>query len=265
MASLSTQSYWDSYYAQSPHPHFDWYLPSDTVLHHVLSTLQQLPYSIPTTSSPSPSPFPSSPLPPPTPACPSPLRLLQLGCGSSSLTTSLAPLYPHITNVDFSPTLIHSLTQLPLPTPLTPPLPPTVTFHCLDVRALPFPSSTFHLLLDKGTLDCVWLGGGGGVERMLDEAERLLVVGGVLMCFSLYGYEDRMELMEWEGGGEEEGQGEGEGEGGDDGQDGREGRRRRRRRRRRGWKVMYHVLQGPLEVPHQQHTYLYVCAKLADS
>ena len=253
MSSLATHSYWDSYYAQSPHPLFDWYLPNQTVLHHVLSTLQQLPYSPPTsstttTSSSSPSP-PSLP-PLPTPSSPSPLRLLQFGCGSSFLTSSLAPLYPHITNIDFSPTLIHSLQHPTHPSPL----PPTVSFHCLDVRQpLPFPSSSFHLLLDKGTLDCVWLGGGEGVERMLDEAERLLAVGGVMMCFSLYGYDDRMELMECSGEGEGEGEGV-DGAGGDEGEGGK-------KRRRRSWTVQYHVLEGPLELPQQPHTFLYCCTK----
>ena len=228
MSSLSTEEYWSSYYKQSPHANFDWYLPNDVVLHHVHSVLRQLPWqSIP-------SPLTSSP--PPTPSAPSSLRLLQLGCGSSSLTASLAPLYPHIANVDFSASLIHSLLH-PASAPC-PPLPPTVTYHCMDVRALSFADGAFDLVLDKGTFDCVWLGGGDGVQRMLDEAERVLRRGGAYMCFSLYGYDERMDLME-DGGSEEGGRG----------------------RRRRGWKVMYHVLEGPLEMPQQSHSYLYVAIK----
>ena len=110
------------------------------------------------------------------------------------------------------------------------------------MRELTFESEAFDLVLDKGTLDCVWLGGGGGVERMLDEVERVLKRGGAFMCFSLYGYEERMELME-QGGWEEEVEG------------------KERRRRLRDWQVTYHVLDGPLEVPQQPHTFLYTAFK----
>ena len=115
----------------------------------------------------------------------------------------------------------------------------------MDVRSLTLPPSSYDLVIDKGTLDCVWLGGQEGVEAMLNGVERVLRVGGAYVCFSLYGHGERMEGLEeggWLGG---------EGEG-------KEGRRRRRRRE---WQVMYHVLEGPLEMPQQPHTYLYVCIR----
>ena len=246
MSGLATAEYWDDYYRQSPHATFDWYLPNQLTLHRLTTQL----HSLASTFN----------------LAPHSLHLLQVGCGSSALTSELvASGYTHLTNIDFSPTIIHTLQQ---PTPTTH-HPPTVTYHCMDARALTYPAHTFHFVLDKGTLDCCVLAAGGGSGgRMLDEVWRVLRWGGVFMCFSVHGYEARMAMMEEteEDGNEEAERGKGEAEErkeeqSDGQQEGTSKVGSGRRRTRRAWDVEYHTLAGPLEMPEQKHSYLYICTK----
>jgi SAM-dependent methyltransferase len=66
------------------------------------------------------------------------------------------------------------------------------TFRVMDVRALQYPSNCFSLVFDKGTLDCVSLESSGdsapgeSSRAMLREIWRVLRPGGVCVCFSLY-------------------------------------------------------------------------------
>jgi len=257
MSGLATAEYWDDYYRQSPHATFDWYLPNQLTLHRITAQLQSLATS--------------------NHLSPHSLHLLQVGCGSSALTADLvAAGYTQLTNVDFSPNIVTTLQQ-------SQQYPPTVTFHCMDARHLTLPSDTFHFVLDKGTLDCCALqadseaeaeggaGGGGGLSsggRMLDEVWRVLRPGGVFMCFSVHGYESRMAMIEETKADKAEvetGKVETEEEKEEENGSHQEGAASRvsggRRRARRGWDVEYHTLDGPLEMPEQQHSYLYICTK----
>ena len=251
MSGLATAEYWDDYYRQSPHATFDWYLPNQLTLHRITAQLQSLASTHHLT--------------------PHDLRLLQIGCGSSALTSELvASGYQHLTNVDFSPNIVHTLQHSNT-------YPPTVTFHCMDARHLTLPSDSFHFVFDKGTLDCCALqadsgdgceGAGSGWRsggRMLDEVCRVLRAGGVFMCFSLHGYDARMSMIEGTEEAADEAEG-GKGETNDCKQEGQEDVlvSSGRRRARRGWDVEYHTLDGPLEMPEQRHSYLYICTKWKD-
>ena len=265
---LSTDSYWDDYYRQSPHQHVDWYLPNHVVLHHVHSELQQqqrqhqLKLKRGTAACASkPTDAPVSPaVRPPRPLSPPPLRVLQIGCGSSAITESLVSLgYSDISNIDFSSAVIHSL-QRAAASPSSR-LPASISFSVMDARRLQFPDASFDLVLDKGTLDCVALSGergSRGASGLLDEACRVLTAGGAFLCFSLFGYDDRMRMMEErdrEPGEDEDGsscRADADAGADTDGDD---------ERVLRDWRVQYHVLGGPLELPAQLHTFLYVCHK----
>ena len=248
MSGLATAQYWDDYYRQSPHDTFDWYLPNQLTLHRVVAQLQTQADKLQ--------------------LAPGALHLLQVGCGSSALTAQLvAAGYTRLTNIDFSPSIIAAL-QRAATAGNTSTHPPTVTFHCMDTRSLALPSASFHFVLDKGTLDCCALqaegGGEGGTSessatRMLDEVWRVLRPGGVFMCFSVHGYEARMGMME------------GTAAAGEAAKRVDETKQREQREAassgsgeicaRRAWDVQYHTLDGPLEMPEQQHTYLYICTK----
>ena len=258
MSGLATADYWDAYYCQSPHATFDWYLPTQLTLHRITAQL----HSLTTTHH----------LPPHS------LHLLQVGCGSSALTAELvAAGYTRLTNIDFSPAIIRTL-QHSNQTDSAHAYHPTVTFHCMDARHLSFPSHTFHFALDKGTLDCCALqaavddgveGGWASSGRMLDEVWRVLRPGGVFMCFSVHGYDARMAMLEetetTEGEmGAETGKAATEERKEEHGDSGREMGSKvssSRRRVRRAWDVEYHTLAGPLEMPEQQHSFLYICTK----
>ena len=261
MTGLATAEYWDEYYRQSPHATFDWYLPNQLTLHRIKAQL----LSLANTHH----------------VAPHSLHLLQVGCGSSAITAELvAAGYTQLTNIDFSPNVIRSLQQASSSV-TEPSYPPTVTFHCMDARRLSLLSASFHFVLDKGTLDCCALeggpdaddgdeGGGGWSSggRMLDEVWRVMRPGGVFMCFSVHGYEARMGMIEGtEAADEAKGTGKAETEESKEEQSG--GRQAavtsevssRRQRERRAWDVEYHTLAGPLEMPEQQHSYLYICTK----
>lgn len=266
MSGLATAEYWDDYYRQSPHTTFDWYLPNRLTLHRITTQLRSLAHTHNLT--------------------PHSLHLLQVGCGSSALTAELvAAGYTQLTNIDFSPNIVHTLQTQQQSNHATA-YPSTVTFHCMDARSLTLPAGTFHFVLDKGTLDCCalstdceceseceegcvgevgWSVSGG---RMLDEVCRVLRPGGVLMCFSVHGYEARMNMMEETEVDEQEVEGgqvktaeESKEELSESQQEGVAKVGSGRRRVRRGWDVQYHTLAGPLEMPEQQHSYLYICTK----
>jgi SAM-dependent methyltransferase len=60
-----------------------------------------------------------------------------------------------------------------------------VDLHHLDARTLP-PEWTqrFHAILEKGALDAIYLSGDGNVELAIQELERCIVPGGILLTVS---------------------------------------------------------------------------------
>jgi len=146
------------------------------------------------------------------------LPCLQLGCGNSEVTADLWEAgLRSMRNVDFSVECIERMRVLQrskgwrcadqseaeaaaadAATPTSggvvaapaSPLPATwPLFEAMDVRSLRYPSSSFSLVFDKGTLDCVVLESADSVasaRAMLREVHRVLRPGGASVCFSLY-------------------------------------------------------------------------------
>ncbi|XP_055271704.1 citrate synthase-lysine N-methyltransferase CSKMT, mitochondrial isoform X2 [Moschus berezovskii] len=125
-------------------------------------------------------------------ACPP--RVLDVGCGTSSLCTGLYTKCPHpvdVLGVDFSPVAVAHMNSLleggQAQTPLRPGHPESsLHFMQADGQNLqPVASSgSFQLVLDKGTWDAVARGGLPGAYQLLAECLRVLSPQGTLIQFS---------------------------------------------------------------------------------
>ncbi|XP_044919515.1 citrate synthase-lysine N-methyltransferase CSKMT, mitochondrial isoform X1 [Mustela nigripes] len=123
-----------------------------------------------------------------------PPRVLDVGCGTSSLCIGLYTQCPHpvdVLGVDFSPVAIAHMKRLleggEGQTPLCPGHPASrLHFMQADAQNLePVASSgSFHLVLDKGTWDAVARGGPKGAYQLLSECLRVLSPQGTLIQFS---------------------------------------------------------------------------------
>ncbi|XP_077615772.1 citrate synthase-lysine N-methyltransferase CSKMT, mitochondrial isoform X1 [Crocuta crocuta] len=123
-----------------------------------------------------------------------PLRVLDVGCGTSSLCTGLYTKCPHpvdVLGVDFSPVAVDHMNSLLEgghgQTPLYPGHPASrLQFIQADAQNLgPVASSgSFQLVLDKGTWDAVARGGLPGAYQLLSECLRVLSPQGTLIQFS---------------------------------------------------------------------------------
>ena len=77
-------------------------------------------------------------------------RILNLGCGNSSLSASLYEKgYQNIDNIDFSQTVISSMKER------TQYMMPKMRWHVMDMLELAFDSGSFDVELDKGSLDAL--------------------------------------------------------------------------------------------------------------
>ncbi|KAE9976323.1 hypothetical protein EG328_002664 [Venturia inaequalis] len=151
LAELAHPEYWNTRYTNTEEEKYDWLRNFDTI-----------------------KPFLEKHLPD---ASTNP-RILQLGCGNSTLTSDLTSLsYTNQTSIDFSPPVI---TQMSLKHPDT-------TWLVMDVRKMTFPSDNFDIAIDKATLDAMLYGSLWDPEQevrknvgsYVDEVARVLVPGGM--------------------------------------------------------------------------------------
>lgn len=124
-------------------------------------------------------------------ACPP--RVLDVGCGTSSLSVGLYAKCPHpvdVLGVDFSAVAVaHMNNILEGGQGQTPPCPghpaSRLRFMQADAQNLqPVASGSFQLVLDKGAWDAVARGGLPGAYRLLSECLRVLSPQGTLIQFS---------------------------------------------------------------------------------
>ncbi|XP_045873199.1 citrate synthase-lysine N-methyltransferase CSKMT, mitochondrial isoform X1 [Meles meles] len=169
---LADRRLWDKLHADTPKGHvptFDWFFGYEETQGLLLPLLQET-----------------------AAACP--LRVLDVGCGTSSLCTGLYTQCPHpvdVLGVDFSPVAIAHMKRLleggEGQTPLCPGHPASrLHFMQADAQNLePVASSgSFQLVLDKGTWDAVARGGPEGAYQLLSECLRVLSPQGTLIQFS---------------------------------------------------------------------------------
>ncbi|KAB1283293.1 EEF1A lysine methyltransferase 4 [Camelus dromedarius] len=109
-------------------------------------------------------------------------RILVLGCGSSALSYELFLAgFPDVTSVDYSSVVVAAMRARYAHVP-------KLRWETMDVRALDFPSGSFDVVLEKGTLDALLTGeqdpwtvsseGVHTVDQVLSEVSRVLVHGG---------------------------------------------------------------------------------------
>lgn len=109
-------------------------------------------------------------------------RILVLGCGNSALSYELfLEGFPDVTSVDYSSVVVAAMRARYAHVP-------NLRWETMDVRALRFPSGSFDVVLEKGTLDALLAGeqdpwtvsseGVHTVDQVLSEVSRVLVPGG---------------------------------------------------------------------------------------
>ncbi|KAI5940357.1 endothelin-converting enzyme 2 isoform X6 [Manis javanica] len=109
-------------------------------------------------------------------------RILVLGCGNSALSYELfLGGFPDVTSVDYSSVVVAAMRTRYAHVP-------KLRWETMDVRALDFPSGSFNVVLEKGTLDALLAGeqdpwtvsseGIHTVNQVLSEVSRVLVTGG---------------------------------------------------------------------------------------
>jgi len=84
---------------------------------------------------------------------------------------------------------------------------PRMKFECVDVTDLPYPDSSFDLIVNKGTLDAILCSNGAitNSKRMMKECSRVLKSHGSMVVVSYGKAEDRLAYFEneekwWNGG-----------------------------------------------------------------
>ncbi|XP_008829506.1 EEF1A lysine methyltransferase 4 isoform X5 [Nannospalax galili] len=109
-------------------------------------------------------------------------RILVLGCGNSALSYELFLRgFPNVTSVDYSSVVVNAMQVCHAHVP-------SLRWETMDARALSFPSGSFDVVLEKGTLDALLAGepdpwtvsseGVHAVDQVLSEVSRILVPGG---------------------------------------------------------------------------------------
>ncbi|CAL8148042.1 unnamed protein product [Orchesella dallaii] len=97
--------------------------------------------------------------------------ILMLGCGNSRLSSSMYDDgYHSITNIDFSSTVIENMSKEF----------PQMSWKVMDMLNLQFPTSTFDIVIEKATLDCLFVNEKSPWETSEPVADAMdQVLGGV--------------------------------------------------------------------------------------
>ena len=110
-------------------------------------------------------------------------RILNLGCGNSTLSFSLYERgHRNIDNIDFSQTVIERMKERSLALSV-----PSLKWHVMDMLHLEFDSETFDVVLDKGSLDALMVDQGdvwNPKQEVIERVEKALSEVGVLMTVS---------------------------------------------------------------------------------
>ena len=163
--ALSTQNFWDSYYANLHHVEgMEWYV-DDVIIFEELKKHLALHNS-------SSFPFP---------------RILHVGCGVGSLAGFLETLNDpcDVIHIDIVPEALSMLQK----TDFQQSFPPLSALLACSVTSMPLREGSVDLMVGKGTFDSVSMGSEGREERVfsfLSEAARVLREGGLYFLFSLF-------------------------------------------------------------------------------
>lgn len=163
---LTTEYTWDCFYDQHRQQR-EWYLTRNETIHHLQNLLQQY---LPNTSA---------------------LSIYHSGCGTSNLCIDLSNNLvekSRVTNTDFSQPVVDIMAARH----------PTLHFIREDARSTTFSDNSFHLIVDKGTLDAASSSSAESetnVASILNDYHRVLMNKGLAVIFSLYGSKEWQEKL----------------------------------------------------------------------
>ncbi|OWF49418.1 methyltransferase-like protein 12, mitochondrial [Mizuhopecten yessoensis] len=177
--TLSEKSYWTTRYETPRVRAVDWLAPADVIADHVVSKIETLS----------------------TGRSGSLVRLLDVGCGTSHVPLHLLQSLPYplqLVCLDYVPGAARWQSDVLAKSSLYNKL---STYTCItgDVRALPFRNDTFHVILDKGTLDSLLKDRRRALQScdmMIIECLRILRTGGVLLQITDEDPDLRIRLLE---------------------------------------------------------------------
>mmetsp|Transcript_34969 Transcript_34969/g.81830 ORF Transcript_34969/g.81830 Transcript_34969/m.81830 type:complete len:301 (-) Transcript_34969:157-1059(-) len=116
------------------------------------------------------------------------VAILNAGCGNSRLPSELlSDGYDNITNIDISQTAISKMQAKFAGTK-------GLAFLQMDVTAMTFPSNSFDVVLEKGTLDAMYTGASAVVKEAVAEFYRVLRPGGIFVSMSFGLPQSRKDL-----------------------------------------------------------------------
>ena len=162
--NYADMSFWDARYkTQDDDPYFEWYLD----YYHLQQTFQDI---IPSEHD----------------------SILMLGCGNSNVSYDMMKDgYTNIVNMDFSRVVIYQMQHKY----------PQMKWEQMNALHMSYPDNTFQIVIDKGTLDCIFCNSGvDGIRKQVkaycDEIERVLQDNGLWIVISQEGPESRLEHFE---------------------------------------------------------------------
>ncbi|KAL0223502.1 hypothetical protein P9112_002892 [Eukaryota sp. TZLM1-RC] len=123
MPEYGTVNYWEERYKKEPNTNFDWYI-TYTSFKSVINSLLDENH-----------------------------RILVVGCGNSRLSQQLHDDgFKHVTSIDISQWVIDQMQEKYRETC------PDLEWQVMDVKRLDFPSESFDVVIDKGTIDAILCG-----------------------------------------------------------------------------------------------------------
>lgn len=159
------KSYWDRFFSKRKNEAFEWYgnyMQLCTLLHKYIRAVD---------------------------------NILVIGCGNSRLSADMYDVGIHnITNIDISEIVIKQMSDSNKQRT-------KMKWLRMDVTQLEFVDGQFSVVLDKGTVDALFTGNEEQivclVEKMFDEIEKVLKVGGRFVCISLLQEHILDKILSW--------------------------------------------------------------------
>jgi ubiquinone/menaquinone biosynthesis C-methylase UbiE len=138
----ASAAYWDHRYTDSPNP-FEWYEAWGIIQPAIAEFIQHQ------------------------------KTALNVGCGTSPMSTEMLANFSEVVNIDISPVAIAEMKARFGSIP-------SIQWLVMDCLDLKFPDGAFDVVLDKGTLDALFCGetAGGRIAKTLKEVHRVLRPGG---------------------------------------------------------------------------------------
>jgi len=116
-------------------------------------------------------------------------RILMLGAGNSNMSALMYKEgYENIVNVDIAESVVAHMKQQYGHMD-------KMTWQTMDATALTFPDGAFDAVIEKGMFDALFAGTGTKVQKVLQEAKRVLKGGGVGQLFSITYSENRLNEL----------------------------------------------------------------------